>query len=57
MEAVAKEAPGGTTLFLCGDVMSGRGIDQILPRSLPPRLDAPEAGSAKERSRSSRLLA
>lgn len=27
-----------TKLFLCGDVMTGRGVDQILPRSCPPRL-------------------
>ena len=26
------------TLFLCGDVMTGRGVDQILPHSCPPRL-------------------
>jgi poly-gamma-glutamate synthesis protein (capsule biosynthesis protein) len=26
------------TLFVCGDVMIGRGVDQILPRSCPPRL-------------------
>ena len=26
------------TLFLCGDVMTGRGVDQILPFSCPPRL-------------------
>jgi poly-gamma-glutamate capsule biosynthesis protein CapA/YwtB (metallophosphatase superfamily) len=26
------------TLFLSGDVMTGRGVDQILPRSCPPRL-------------------
>ena len=26
------------TLFLCGDVMTGRGIDQILPNSVDPRL-------------------
>jgi poly-gamma-glutamate capsule biosynthesis protein CapA/YwtB (metallophosphatase superfamily) len=26
------------TLFLCGDVMTGRGIDQILPRPGDPRL-------------------
>lgn len=25
-------------LFLCGDVMTGRGIDQILPHPCPPRL-------------------
>ena len=27
-----------TTLFLCGDVMTGRGIDQILPESVDPVL-------------------
>jgi hypothetical protein len=26
------------TLFLCGDVMTGRGIDQILPNPVDPRL-------------------
>ena len=26
------------TLFLCGDVMTGRGVDQILPRPSPPHL-------------------
>lgn len=26
------------TLFLCGDVMTGRGLDQILPNSVDPRL-------------------
>lgn len=26
------------TLFLCGDVMTGRGIDQILSNSVDPRL-------------------
>ncbi len=26
------------TLFLCGDVMTGRGIDQVLPNSVDPRL-------------------
>ncbi|ADZ69519.1 CapA family protein [Polymorphum gilvum] len=26
----------GFTLFLCGDVMTGRGIDQILPHPAPP---------------------
>lgn len=28
-----REAPGAIRLFLCGDVMTGRGIDQILPHS------------------------
>jgi poly-gamma-glutamate capsule biosynthesis protein CapA/YwtB (metallophosphatase superfamily) len=30
--------PDTTTLFLCGDVMLGRGIDQILPHPGDPRL-------------------
>jgi poly-gamma-glutamate synthesis protein (capsule biosynthesis protein) len=29
---------GPLRLFLCGDVMTGRGIDQILPHPAPPRL-------------------
>lgn len=32
----ARSAP--LTVFLCGDVMLGRGIDQALPHSNPPRL-------------------
>lgn len=32
------DAPTVTTLFLCGDVMTGRGIDQILPRPGKPQL-------------------
>ncbi|NKE65704.1 CapA family protein [Ramlibacter sp. RBP-2] len=28
----------GVRLFLCGDVMTGRGIDQLLPHPAPPRL-------------------
>jgi len=34
MSAVA----GGVQLFLCGDVMTGRGIDQLLPHPVPPHL-------------------
>ncbi len=30
--------PGLVTLFLCGDVMTGRGIDQVLPHPGDPRL-------------------
>ncbi|MFA5923309.1 MAG: hypothetical protein WC856_18810 [Methylococcaceae bacterium] len=29
------------TLFLCGDVMTGRGIDQVLPNPLHPRIYEP----------------
>jgi poly-gamma-glutamate synthesis protein (capsule biosynthesis protein) len=31
-------AEGRITLFLCGDVMTGRGIDQVLPHPSDPRL-------------------
>jgi poly-gamma-glutamate capsule biosynthesis protein CapA/YwtB (metallophosphatase superfamily) len=34
------------TLFLCGDVMTGRGVDQILPHSCPPQLYEPFITSA-----------
>jgi poly-gamma-glutamate synthesis protein (capsule biosynthesis protein) len=34
------------TLFLCGDVMIGRGIDQILPHPSPPHLHEPYVTSA-----------
>ncbi len=30
--------PGSITLFLCGDVMTGRGIDQVLPHPGSPRI-------------------
>lgn len=33
-------------LFLCGDVMTGRGIDQVLPHSVPPRLQEPYVKNA-----------
>jgi poly-gamma-glutamate synthesis protein (capsule biosynthesis protein) len=33
-----REAGSRITLFLCGDVMTGRGIDQILPHPSAPRL-------------------
>lgn len=34
------------TLFVCGDVMTGRGIDQILPTPSDPRLFEPYVSSA-----------
>jgi poly-gamma-glutamate synthesis protein (capsule biosynthesis protein) len=34
------------TLFLCGDVMTGRGIDQVLPRPSSPRIYESYATSA-----------
>jgi len=36
--ASSSSASGLITLFLCGDVMTGRGIDQVLPRPSHPRL-------------------
>ena len=36
------------TLFVCGDLMTGRGIDQILPHPSDPRLFEPYASSALE---------
>eukprot|EP00249_Psilotum_nudum_P018038 c26610_g1_i1 orf=81-1289(+) len=35
------------TLFLCGDVMTGRGIDQVLPYSCDPQIYEPAMNSAK----------
>lgn len=35
------------TLFLCGDVMTGRGIDQVLPYPNDPQLYEPSVRSAK----------
>ncbi len=37
-----------TTLFLCGDVMTGRGIDQILTHSCPPRIQEPYVRDARD---------
>ncbi len=36
------------TLFLCGDVMTGRGIDQVLPKSNDPILYEPSVKDARE---------
>jgi len=36
------------TLYLCGDVMTGRGIDQILPHPNDPSLHEPYVKSARE---------
>lgn len=34
-------APRNITIFLCGDVMTGRGIDQVLPHPSAPRIYEP----------------
>jgi poly-gamma-glutamate capsule biosynthesis protein CapA/YwtB (metallophosphatase superfamily) len=39
-------AATGATLFVCGDVMTGRGIDQVLPFPSDPELHEPYVGSA-----------
>ncbi len=36
------------TIFLCGDVMTGRGIDQVLPHPSPPRIYEPYVTDARE---------
>ena len=36
------------TLFLCGDVMTGRGIDQILPHPVDPRIFEPYMTDARD---------
>lgn len=36
------------TLFLCGDVMTGRGVDQILPHPSAPELQEPFVSDARE---------
>jgi poly-gamma-glutamate capsule biosynthesis protein CapA/YwtB (metallophosphatase superfamily) len=43
-------APGGTpiTLFVCGDVMTGRGIDQILAHPSAPGIQEPCVRDARE---------
>ncbi len=40
------ESEGNVRLFLGGDVMTGRGIDQVLPRPSSPRLHEAYVGSA-----------
>jgi poly-gamma-glutamate capsule biosynthesis protein CapA/YwtB (metallophosphatase superfamily) len=42
------ECPLGITLFLVGDVMTGRGIDQILPYPGDPTIHEPYLKSAKK---------
>ncbi|KVZ47337.1 CapA family protein [Burkholderia ubonensis] len=49
MSAARDARPAGCArLFLCGDVMTGRGIDQILPHPGDPRLFEPVCGSARD---------
>jgi poly-gamma-glutamate synthesis protein (capsule biosynthesis protein) len=48
MTADAGESRSSPTLFLCGDVMTGRGIDQIQARSVPPELHEPWVKNAMD---------
>ncbi len=42
------QTPPALKIFLCGDVMTGRGIDQILPHSCDPRLFEPWIRDARK---------
>lgn len=46
MKSEPTERSDTVTLFLCGDVMTGRGIDQVLPHPGAPRLCEPYMSSA-----------
>jgi len=46
--AGSADAGGWVRLFLCGDVMTGRGIDQILPHPGKPKLYEPWVKSARD---------
>jgi poly-gamma-glutamate capsule biosynthesis protein CapA/YwtB (metallophosphatase superfamily) len=45
-ERLNKHRPGWVTLFVAGDVMTGRGIDQVLPHPGDPRIFEPYSASA-----------
>lgn len=46
--ATSPTSANAVTLFLCGDVMTGRGIDQILPHPADPRLYEPAVRDARD---------
>ena len=46
-EAMMAEGNDSLRLFLCGDVMPGRGIDQVLPQSCGPTLYEPWVDDAR----------
>lgn len=47
-ESTSKTGASALTLFLCGDVMTGRGIDQVLPYSVSPELKERFVKDARE---------
>lgn len=46
--SIQAAVPNTLILFLCGDVMTGRGIDQILPHPSAPQIHEPYVSSAYE---------
>ena len=50
VDRAMRRAPGDdpVTLFLCGDVMTGRGVDQILPHPVDPRIFEPYMTDARD---------
>src|SRR5918994_1832369 len=44
---IAVGDPSGVTLFLCGDVMTGRGVDQILTHPSAPEIFEPSLRDAR----------
>ena len=44
---ISKMENANTTLFLCGDVMTGRGIDQVLPNPSDPMIHEPYLKNAR----------
>ena len=43
----AKKIPNAITIFMCGDVMTGRGIDQVLPHPSDPTIHESYIKSAR----------
>ena len=43
----AKKFPNAITIFMCGDVMTGRGIDQVLPHPSDPTIHESYIKSAR----------
>ena len=46
--AAGEPVSGVVNLFLCGDVMTGRGVDQILPHPSTPEIFEPRVRDARE---------
>ncbi|NIR58710.1 MAG: CapA family protein [Gammaproteobacteria bacterium] len=48
MPSLASDHHGVVTVFLCGDVMIGRGVDQVLPHPSDPRIHEPYVRDARD---------